>query len=295
MPETIAAIDLGSNAIRSLIAQVSSRGFRVIASYRHPLRLGEDVFTIGKVSPAKFQETEECFCHLLKLFSEYNVTNVSAIATSAMRDATNSQELIKSIFQLTGIQVQAISGQQEAQMIFEAVSSEVNLNNKKALLIDIGGGSTELTIVVDNKVIAIKSFNVGTLRLLRFKTRDEMYIRVRLACQKMLRFINEYLDLHEIDLTIGTGGNFRRLGKIRKKLLGLSPRVCSSKDLANIMLKIFEMDKNQRVKNLNLDHGKADVILPATLLIDEILINLAQDEILLPKTGLKEGILLSMT
>jgi exopolyphosphatase/guanosine-5'-triphosphate,3'-diphosphate pyrophosphatase len=293
--EAIAAIDLGSNALRASIAIKIPGGLEVVKNVRVPLRLGEDVFASGKISDEKMDLTEEAFIKLLHLFTEYNVTLASAMATSAMRDSSNGPLLAERILQSTGIQIETISGLQEARMIFEAVRGQLPMKKKTALLMDIGGGSTELIVVKDDEIVGIHSFNVGTVRLLRYKTQEDLERRIRLQVQKMLLFIEKHLGKKKPDLFVGTGGNLRRIGKIRKKILGqATSQMALFKEIAHMEEAIFSMSYVDRIRRLELDQNRADVILPAIMLAKILMEELNLDKINLPKVGLKEGIMLSM-
>lgn len=293
--ETIAAIDLGSNALRASIAVKIDDELRVIKNLRAPLRLGEDVFATGKISDEKMELTEEAFIKLLHIFTEYNVTEARAMATSAMRDSKNGSILADHIFHSTGIEIETISGIDEAKMIFSAVRGQIPMKKKNALLMDIGGGSTELIIVKDEVIVGIHSFNVGTVRLLRYKNQEELELRIRLQVQKMLRFIERHLGKKKPDIFIGTGGNLRRIGKIRKKILGReTSQLALYREIAHMEEAIFSMSYVERIRRLELDQNRADVILPAIMLAKILMQELKIQVINLPKVGLKEGILLSM-
>lgn len=293
--EAIAAIDLGSNAMRASIAIKTAQGLEVVKNVRVPLRLGEDVFASGSISDEKMDLTEEAFIHLLHLFTEYNVTNASAMATSAMRDSKNGPELGERIYQSTGIHIETITGIEEARMIFSAVRGQLQMKKKTALLMDIGGGSTELIVVKNEEIVGIHSFNVGTVRLLRYKDQKELELRVRLQVQRMLRFIHSHFGKKKPDLFIGTGGNLRRIGKIRKKVLGQSTsQLALFKEISHMEESIMSMSYVDRIRRLELDQNRADVILPAIMLTKILMQELKLDKIHLPKVGLKEGILLSM-
>ena len=293
--EAIAAIDLGSNALRASIAIYDQNILEVVKNVREPLRLGEDVFGNGLITEEKMLRTEEAFIKLLHLFTEYNVTDVKAKATSAMRDARNGPELIARIFKSTGILIETIAGKQEARIISDAVKGQVDVKNKNVLLMDIGGGSTELIVIKDKAVIDIHSFNVGTVRLLRYKTQEELELRIRLQIQKMLIFIEKHFGKKKPDLFIGTGGNLRRIGKIRKKILGRSTsQLALYSEINHMEESILSMSYVDRIRRLELDQNRADVILPAIMLTKLLMDELKLQEIHLPKVGLKEGILLSM-
>jgi exopolyphosphatase/guanosine-5'-triphosphate,3'-diphosphate pyrophosphatase len=291
---TLAAIDLGSNALRAVIVRPVNGHIDIIREIREPLRLGEDVFKRGIISPEKCQATEEAFIRLLHLFAAYGVEDVRAIATSAMRDARNARSLIESIQHCTGIEIGPINGQEEARLIFEAVASELPLKNKKALLMDIGGGSTELSVVKNGKLIASRSFNIGTVRLLRHENQKELEVRINLMVQKMQRFVVENLGSKSPDLFIGTGGNLRRIGKLRRKILHKTSQECLFDEVSHMADTLYSMSFVDRIRRLELDHNRADVILPATMLVKNIMKAVGVKKILLPKVGLKEGIILSM-
>lgn len=293
--EALAAIDLGSNALRASIALSDESGLEVIKNIRVPLRLGEDVFATGMISPEKMEATENAFISLLHLFTEYNVTNARAMATSAMRDSKNGAELVQRILHSTGIEINTISGINEAKMIFSAVRGQLPMKKKTALLMDIGGGSTELIVVRNEQIIAVHSFNVGTVRLLRYKNQEDLELKIRLQVTKMMRFIEKYLGKKKPGLFIGTGGNLRRIGKIRKKILGQpTSRLALFKEVKHMEESIFSMSYVERIRRLELDQNRADVILPAIMLTKILMEELKQDKIHLPKVGLKEGIMLSM-
>jgi exopolyphosphatase/guanosine-5'-triphosphate,3'-diphosphate pyrophosphatase len=293
--EAIAAIDLGSNAMRASIAIKIPNGIEVIKNIRVPLRLGEDVFATGSISDEKMNTTEEAFIHLLHLFTEYNVTMATAKATSAMRDSKNGMELAERIYQSTGIVIETISGLEEARMIYNAVKGQLQMKKKTALIMDIGGGSTELIAVKNEAIIGMHSFKVGTVRLLRYKNQEELEVRIRLQVQKMLRFITQHFGKKKPDLFIGTGGNLRRIGKIRKNILGQSTsQLALFKEVAHMEASIFSMSYVDRIRKLELDQNRADVILPAIMLTKILMEELKLEEIHLPKVGLKEGIMLSM-
>ena len=293
--ETIAAIDLGSNALRASIALKTKDGIEVLKNVRVPLRLGEDVFSTGKISDDKMNLTEEAFIRLLHLFTEYNVTDARAKATSAMRDSKNGPLLARRILHCTGIEIETISGLEEAQMIFSAVKGQIPLRGKTALLMDIGGGSTELIAIKNEEIIGIHSFQVGTVRLLRYKNQEELELRIRLQVQKMLRFIENHLGKKKPDVFIGTGGNLRRIGKIRKKVLGKeTSQLALYREVSHMEEIIFSMSYVDRIRRLELDQNRADVILPAIMLTKILMDELKLEKIHLPKVGLKEGIILSM-
>jgi exopolyphosphatase/guanosine-5'-triphosphate,3'-diphosphate pyrophosphatase len=293
--ETLAAIDLGSNALRAIIVRKNKNDLEVIKNFREPLRLGEDVFATGSISAEKMDRTEEAFVRLLHAFTEYNVTAVEARATSAMRDSQNGKELAERILFTTGIEIETIKGLEEARLIYEAVKGQVQLEKKTAVLMDIGGGSTELTIVKGEKIIGVHSFNVGTVRLIQYKDQQELETRIQLQVSQMVKFIQHHLGKKKPQLLVGTGGNLRRIGKIRKKILRKeSSEMALFREIDHMEAAILSMSYVDRIRRLELDQNRADVILPAIMLTHHLMRALDLDKIHLPKVGLKEGIILSM-
>lgn len=292
--ETFAAIDLGSNALRAVIARKDGDIVEVVKSFREPLRLGEDVFHSGLISEDKMVKTEEAFIKLFHIFTEYNVTDIRAMATSAMRDSKNGPTLARRIAHSTGIEIETIHGNEEASVIFGAVKSQVNLKKKNAILMDIGGGSTELILVKNEEVLAVQSFNVGTVRLLKLSN-EALEKEISSQLDRMIFFIRSYFKIKDIDILIGTGGNLRRIGKIRKKILGRpTSELAMFDEIEHMEQAIFSMSYVDRIRRLELDQNRADVILPAIMLTHHLMQKLKMDKIILPKVGLKEGIILSM-
>lgn len=293
--ETIAAIDLGSNALRAVIVRKTLNQLEVIKNIREPLRLGEDVFSTGNISPEKMDLTEEAFIRLFHSFTEYNVSQVEARATSAMRDSLNGQELVNRVRTITGIEIETIKGIEEARLIFEAVKGQIDFGKKTAVLIDIGGGSTELTIVKKGNILGSSSFNVGTVRLIQYKDQAELEKKIEVQIVRMRQFIELHLGKKSPQMLIGTGGNLRRIGKIRKKILGKpTSQLALFSEIHHMEEAIVSMSYVDRIRSLELDKNRADVILPAIMLTHHLMKALKMEKIHLPKVGLKEGIILSM-
>lgn len=292
--ETFAAIDLGSNALRAVIARKDGDIVEVVKSFREPLRLGEDVFSSGLISEDKMVKTEEAFIKLFHIFTEYNVTDIRAMATSAMRDSKNGPVLARRIAHSTGIEIETIHGNEEASVIFGAVRSQLNLKKKNAVLMDIGGGSTEIILVKNEEVLEVQSFNVGTVRLLKLSN-ETLENEIGHQLDKMMSFIKSHFKIKDIDILVGTGGNLRRIGKIRKKILGReTSQLAMFNEIEHMEQAIFSMSYVDRIRRLELDQNRADVILPAIMLTHHLMQKLKIDKIILPKVGLKEGIILSM-
>ena len=166
---TIAAIDVGSNAIRLAIANANAdnSGYQTLYSVREAVRLGQDVFTKGTISPQTIERTVQTFVDFKAKLVQHSATLVKAVGTSALREATNRDAVLKAVAKATGIEISSIGGEEEARLIHLAARQAVNLKNKVALLIDIGGGSVEVSLADDSTVLCTESYSMGSVRLLK--------------------------------------------------------------------------------------------------------------------------------
>jgi len=292
MIENYCAIDIGSNAMRAVVARYHNNELSCFKNYRFPLRLGADVFKQGKISPARLKKTEIAFGELFLKLSKHHVTKVRACATSALRDSMNGEQLIQSIRTQTGIDIEIIDGITEAQLIKEAISSRYNLKKKVALMIDIGGGSTEITLTDNSQIIASRSYQFGTVRLLESHKNKSIFNDIQVFCEDASSFISEHT--HSIDTCIGTGGNLRRMGKLRSMLLEKASASITINELDAIYQVVNSYPLSKRVKLFNMRKDRADVIIPAMMMINHLMRYCEINTIHLPRVGLKEGILLSI-
>jgi len=282
----LAAIDIGSNAARLLIADVIETtdgkiNANKIELIRIPLRLGFDAFELGMISNEKSSrviDTMHAFKYLMRV---YDVTNYKACATSAMRDSINGAALIETVRIKTGVDIQLISGSEEAQLVYENHVAE-NLSPAHAYLyIDVGGGSTELTFFDAGELIYKQSFNIGTIRLLKQKV--SLY-----DWEEMKAVIKSYVRSKKTISAIGSGGNINKVFSLSKKKDGkpLPLQLLQDyyKELSNVNLE-------QRIKLYKLKEDRADVIVPAL----QIYINVMRwsdiEEILVPKIGVADGLI----
>src|SRR5689334_2698653 len=269
--QTISAIDVGSNAIRMVVGHVNSEQDQVTAieNIRIPVRLGQDVFSVGHIGEPTMQAALDAFLRFHKIADQFEVEHTRAVATSAMREAENSQILIDRIAQQTGIQVEIISGEEEARLVQLAVGKEINLDGKKAVLIDIGGGSIEVAILRGDKIIRTESYDIGTVRLLRsLDDQAQRSFRVLLKeyTESVRRHIKRELGKLKLDLCVGTGGNLEEMGNLRKKIFKRdSNHLITVSELEELNEKLSNMTVSQRMKKFNLRPDRADVIVPATM------------------------------
>lgn len=301
----IAAIDIGSNAIRLVIASYNKSNpltHQVIHKYRAPLRLGSDVFTQGKLSKESLSKLIQTFELFQKLLREHQVKNYFAAATSALREASNREFVIDQVYKKTHIKIQLIDGLQEAKYIFSAVRSKIDPLPHQALLIDIGGGSVELTFALKGKPVATKSFPLGTVRLLeKLKKQKLKESDIPFLLIDLLPEIQKFLAVHRSEETsplcvIGTGGNVEAMGKLKIKLLGkLASSPLTLEELNKIILTIRKVPMRHRSIKLGLRRDRADVILPAMLVIKLIMLQAHVQSLVIPYVGLKDGLLNTLT
>lgn len=282
----LAAIDIGSNAARLLINDVipganGKRDFIKLSLVRVPLRLGFDVFESGSISPERarmFVTTMKAYKHLL---DAYEVEHLITAATSAMRDAANAAEILAEIKHETGIDVKVITGEEEATFIYENHFAESLSNHESYLYIDVGGGSTELTFFSDGKLVTQKSFNIGTIRLLKNQVSQEHWAEMR-------TFIREKLRGHHHITAIGSGGNINKVFSLSKRKDG---KPLSLELLRNYYKEFSALTLQQRISLYQLREDRADVIVPALLIYVNVMHWADADEIYVPKIGLADGLI----
>lgn len=281
----LAAIDIGSNAVRLLISAVTvdeknKVSFTKISLIRVPLRLGFDVFETGKISTHKTELLVHTMKAYINLLHAYEVKYLKACATSAMRDASNSAEIISLVKNETGIEIEVISGSDEASFIYENHVAE-NLDKEHSYLyIDVGGGSTELTFFSNNKLVFKDSFNIGTIRILKNKVSEETW-------DEMKNDIKEKTKGHKEVIAIGSGGNINKVYSLSKrkdtKPLPLELLRDFYKELSNVSLE-------DRIHIYNLREDRADVIVPALQIYVNVMRWAGAAEIYVPKIGLADGL-----
>jgi exopolyphosphatase/guanosine-5'-triphosphate,3'-diphosphate pyrophosphatase len=278
-----AAVDIGSNAMRLLFCRAYDLGgkphFSKEELIRLPIRLGEDVFLNGKISEKKAEKLITAMRGFHELIKVYEVDAFRAVATSAMRDASNSAEIIERIKNETGLVVEIIDGKLEAQLVFSNHIEEM-LNPKHAYLyIDVGGGSTELTLYHNQKVIAAKSFNIGTVRMLLNKVEKDEWENMKEWIKKNTFGIQ---PLH----AIGSGGNINKIFKMTKK----ENKNLSYSKLKGIHDMLNSYTLEERIDVLGLKPDRADVIVHASKIFTTIMKIADIEDIFVPQIGLSDGI-----
>ena len=291
----IAAIDIGSNAARLLIKSVTSQDdgtllFQKLQFVRFPLRLGLDVFQNGKVS----EEREEQFVRMIKAFRQlliiYNVVTCRACATSALRDASNGPKILKHIKKVTGINIEIISGDEEAQIIYENHIERLLVMSKSAqdeetnfLYVDVGGGSTEVSFISGGQLIASKSFNIGTLRLLSGTVSLD---QINAMCDEICNLVNSDRKC----VIIGSGGNINKLYRLVPKKTKLKDRITTAQ-LEKLYTQLSALSVEERIREYDLRPDRADVIVPAAKIFLSIARSIGVVDIIVPTIGLTDGII----
>ena len=280
-----AAIDIGSNAVRLLFMNVieDSTGiyFKKSSLVRMPVRLGDDAFYNGGVISAsrieKLMHTITAFRHLMIV---QDVVSFRACATSAMREAANSGHVVKYIKDKTGVEIEVIDGQQEAELIYANRIVEMINKERAYLYVDVGGGSTEVTLFYRMKVVASGSFNLGTIRFIKGEdTGNEK--------KRMKEFVKGLASSHKPVELIGSGGNINKVFKISGKREGIPLTLKNLKDIHDYV-DSFTID--ERIRDLGFNPDRADVIIPATRLFLKIMEWTGAKKILVPKIGVSDGI-----
>ncbi len=278
-----AAVDIGSNAMRLLFCRAYEVNGKPVFSkeelIRLPIRLGEDVFLNGRISDRKAEKLITAMRGFSELIKVYEVDAYRAVATSAMRDASNGIEVIERIKKEAGLNVEIIDGKSEAQLVFSNHIEEM-LNPKHAYLyIDVGGGSTELTLYYNHKVMASKSFNIGTVRMLLNKVEKDEWDNMK----DWIKFTT--LGVRPLS-AIGSGGNINKIFKMTKK----DTKSLSYNKLKGINDMLNSYTYNERVEVLGLKPDRADVIVHASRIFITIMKTADIDNIFVPQIGLSDGI-----
>jgi len=280
----LAAIDIGSNAIRLQIVNVFEEGklvsFKKLEFLRFPLRLGHDVFNKKKITPSTIEKFSKLM-HAFKLIIDlYEVDSYYAVATSAMREAENGKVIKKLIADSIGIDINIISGKKEANILNKAIIP--NLSDHYYIHIDVGGGSTELNLYEGKKLKKSQSFKIGSVRKLSAKQRKETMAEMKKWSQKA--FTKKTKNI----VGIGTGGNINKLFKIANKSNTNTIGLAELKAL-RAYVKAYTLEDRMKILKMNPD--RADVIIPASEIYISVLENVGSDQIVVPKVGLKDGVI----
>jgi exopolyphosphatase/guanosine-5'-triphosphate,3'-diphosphate pyrophosphatase len=282
------AIDIGTNAARLLVGEVDIVGnhsfVKKISYTRVPLRLGDEVFENGIISTKKatdFSKTIQAFSLIAETF---NVKKLRAVATSAMREAINAKEVIAQIKKESGVTIEVISGDEEAKLIFGTFFLLDFDKTAPFIVIDVGGGSTEISVFENGTRIASKSFQVGTIRLLKEKVATTIWSEIH-------EWIIQHVDLNSPHKLFGTGGN---INKVHKMIGKSQSATLDTSAMIKLRDKLDKLTLEERTDKYQLKPDRADVIVPAMNIYLYILNELSCTQITVPKIGLSDGMIYAM-
>lgn len=283
----LAAVDIGSNAIRFQISTVLEKGPRVLFKkleyVRFPLRLGHDVFSTNKISDKSIEKFVKLMKTYKLLIELYEADDYMFCATSAMRESENGEDLAKRVYDELGITINIITGHEEADMVNRAIASF--LSDKSYIHIDVGGGSTELNLYAEGKKIKTRSFKIGSVRVLEHTDSPIMW-------QDMEHWVKGNIDKSFGKITaVGTGGNISKIFEIAKVKPG---KALTLKKIRSTMEMIKSKTIDERIYELQMNPDRADVIVPASDIYMKVMEWAKSPEMIVPEVGLKDGILLHL-
>lgn len=305
-----AAIDIGTNAARLLIKNIDHNPlgetkYRKILFIRYPLRLGMDVFSMGKIGHDRAKMMMRMVKGFKQMMRMYDVVDYRACATSAMRDAANGRKLIKSIEKKTGVQIDIIEGKEEAGILYSSHIEKLPDKEGTYMYVDVGGGSTEITLIHKGELVGSMSYNIGTIRLLHRAVKDDIVDGLRSDMQAM------YANYGPINI-IGSGGNINKLfrlaagtasataeGEIAKPAETLFEKIWVAKKELRMSIGALRMMHNrlhplsieERMDRFNLKPDRADVIVPAAEVFLIIADCVHAEYVYVPTIGLADGII----
>ena len=284
----LAAIDIGSNAIRLLIEEVRQFNGQIridkVSLTRVPVRLGEDVFTTGRISDEKLKQLVKTMRAFWYIMDIHQVEVFRACATSAMREAKNRKAVIETVEREANFKIEILSGDEEADLIFSNYFSQ-NLNTKNDyLFIDVGGGSTELTLIKKGKRVKGQSFDIGTVRSLAVGIDKSVW-------KSIDKWLTNQSSISNDLIAIGTGGNVNTLFKLQ----GKKPmEMLSHAEIKSLHKQLNSVSVDERIFNFKLRPDRADVIIPACEIYLRIMELAGIGNMLVPKIGLSDGMILHM-
>ncbi|XCF04878.1 exopolyphosphatase [Tamlana crocina] len=284
-----AAIDIGSNAVRLLISNIiEQKGkpvtFKKNSLVRVPIRLGADVFVKNKISKENTERILDTMLAFKLLMKSHKVVKYKACATSAMRESANGKKIVEQVLEHSGISIDVIGGEEEAAIIAATDLDKYIDPNKTYLYVDVGGGSTEFTVIDRGNQVASRSFKIGTVRLLNDMVLNESW-------QELREWIGENVKEYEKISVLGSGGNINKIFKISGKALG---KPLSYFYMTSYYNTLQSYSYEERISELGLNQDRADVIIPAMRIYLSAMKWSGAKDIFVPKIGLADGIIKSI-
>jgi exopolyphosphatase/guanosine-5'-triphosphate,3'-diphosphate pyrophosphatase len=284
-----AAIDIGSNAVRLLISNIIEQEgkptlFKKSALVRVPIRLGTDVFLSNKISDENAERLIDTMKAFKLLMKSHRVVKYKACATSAMRESSNGKEVVDKVLEKSGIHIDVIAGEEEAAIIAATDLNKFIDSSKSYLYVDVGGGSTEFTIIHEGKSVASKSFKIGTVRILNDMVQND-------AWSELEEWIKTNAKPYDKIDVIGSGGNINKIFKVSGKMMG---KPLSYFYLTSYFNTLQSYSYEERITILDLNQDRADVIIPAMRIYLSSMKWSGAKNIYVPKIGLADGVIKSI-
>lgn len=304
-PTRLGVVDVGSNAVRTMIAEVlpgSSPAVRILESHREPVRLGRDVFLTGQVPEEKIDALVAVLARFRASCAALGVGRIEGIATAAVRDARNQAELLARVANGTGLKLRVISGSEEAWLLTAAVRSKVDLSKGRSILVDLGGGSVEVSIVQDGEIVHSDSYRLGALRVLQaleggrttndgrsFLDLVDEYVR---SVEDRIR---DHLGGESFDRYVATGGNIDSIADLlaheSKVTRSGGIESCTLADVRDLTARLAECSFDERCARFGLRPDRADTILQAAVVYFRIGRVAKAETVLVPRVGMRDGLL----
>lgn len=302
-PTRLGIVDMGSNAIRFLVAETTGSALAVLENHRLPVRLGREVFHTGQISDATMVDTVDAFRRFRASCDRHGVQRIRAIATSAMRDARNRDLLVDRIRDTCGIEIEVISGTQEAYLLKLGVDTKVDVRKGRSLLVDLGGGSVEIVLIENGEVTNADSYRLGALRMLEAlrdsESSGESFVELMQKHMRSLeRRIVDRFEQSRIDRYVAVGGNIESLADLVNARLGVRQKDgvewCPLDEIRSEVLRLAELSVGERMERHGLKPDRADTIVPAGLVYTRLGELAGVDRILVPRVGIKDGLVLEV-
>ena len=294
-PLRVACVDMGSNAIRYLAAEFQTEGeYRVLEAERAPVRLGHGVYLSGRLEATAMDRAVEALTRFRRSMDELGIEHYRAVATSAVRESSNKDGFVGRVLDESGLRLEAISGSEEARLVHLAVARRIPLGNRTWLLVDLGGGSVEVSLVDQNGTYWSESHTMGSVRLL------EELTEAGADPGRFRRLLAEYISVLKVPAMpkgsqiagyVATGGNIETLAKLGGFPDELSVTHLPVDTLRTIIEQLARLSYRERVDQLGLREDRADVILPAAMVYERLADLAGAHEIQVPHVGIKEGVL----
>lgn len=302
----IAVIDLGTNTFNLVIADHNKSYYTIIHQDKFPVKLGEGGINLSIIQPVPFWRGIDNIEKMLSIIKSFSVNKIYAFATSAIRDAANGNQFVNTVFKLFQLKINVISGNKEANLIYLGVKSALNIGNNNALIMDIGGGSTEFIIANDTEIFWKKSYKLGAARLLdKFNDSEPMsqanLNAIESYLNKQLKSLTKAIEKFQVHELIGSSGSFDTFAEmichqyyVPEILEGKTSFEFSINDLKEIHVQLLNSTRAERLKMIGLLAMRVDMIVIASIFTHFILNKYNINKVRLSTYSLKEGVLYSM-